>query len=130
MIPEHLRSVIANRLVGLGGREDVAHFLYCFAALESDRDTEYALEQLKESDNEGFKRAVHIVLEEIVADKGPPKQEMPKDYYLVFCNHAYPIPKTFDNEADAIAEAEKAFADDWNSKITVILNRVIWTKSK
>lgn len=131
MIPEHLKAKINTRLFNeFGNREDIGNFLFTFSALETDRDTEYALEQLKESDDETFKRAIHIVLEEIVAGKEPPKQVMPKDYYVVFGDSSISTPKSFDNEADAIAEAERAFANDWNSRITVVMNRVIWTKSK
>lgn len=130
MIPEHLKTKIANRIVKeVGGREDVGAFLFAFAALNPDRDTEYALEKLEEPIDEDFKKAIRIVLEEIVAlDK--PEPPLAKDFYLIFGIPMIPSPEVYDNEEKAIAAAEKAFNDDWASTITVVLHRVVWTKSK
>lgn len=64
MIPERVRDTISERLVNeIGFREDVGKFVFIFAALQTNRDVEYALEELGESDDPIYKKAISIVLE-------------------------------------------------------------------
>jgi len=63
MIPQHLMTPLNNRLRDeVGMRSDVGDFLFTFAALEVNRDMEYAIEKLAESSDEDFKKAVLIVI--------------------------------------------------------------------
>ena len=61
MIPEHLRSKIAKRLNEEVGYNDdtIGSFLFTFAVLESDRDVDYALEQISESNNPFYIKAIN-----------------------------------------------------------------------
>ena len=67
MIPEEARPRIAKRLYEeVGVREDVGAFIFRFAALDSDRDVEYAMDILGGEFPDELKKAINIVLEEIV----------------------------------------------------------------
>jgi hypothetical protein len=73
MIPAHLRSKIAKRITEEcetdGPRDDIGSFLFAFAALETDRDAEYALEELGSSGDVLYKKAINIVLDEVIFKK-------------------------------------------------------------
>lgn len=96
MIPEHLRSKITKRITeecGVGD-DTIGMFLFGFAALESDRDVEYALEELKASNNPFYKRAINIVLEEILM-KAPHAYPSEREEAAAIINaytHGFPAP--------------------------------------
>lgn len=64
MIPPHLQAKIAKKLADeIGYNEKVGEFIFIFSALNPDRDVEYALEELKETDDPLVKKAINMVLE-------------------------------------------------------------------
>lgn len=67
MIPAELRDKISKRLTDeIGNREDVGNFVFTFAALNKNRDVDYAMEELDTSDDPIYKKAIGIVIEEIL----------------------------------------------------------------
>jgi hypothetical protein len=66
MIPQNKIPKIAERLTEeFGPAEDIGRFVFQFAALPSGHDVEYALDELKRSNNPLYKKAINLVLEEI-----------------------------------------------------------------
>lgn len=66
MIPNELTARISSRLIEeVGFREDIGKFVYTFAAAPSGHDVDYALDELKRSTDQTYKKAINIVLEEI-----------------------------------------------------------------
>lgn len=58
---------IAERLTNeIGFNDDVGAFVYQFAALDSDRDIDYALDVLGTTSSEEVKKAIGIVFDEII----------------------------------------------------------------
>lgn len=65
MVPQHLIKPINDRLMReVGERDDLATFVFRFAALPSGHELEYALEELRKPGDPEYKKGVRIVVEE------------------------------------------------------------------